>query len=131
MTSWKVHAKTFCRDLRLCDDSVGGEYWGANNADAQKLISVADYFVDNQQLLDRMGQGMLIAFMCASVSNILAQRPFTKQEAEATARVLSAARSDPELASYVWYFFDDEDASDPFTYWLALTFPGWHPKHWP
>jgi hypothetical protein len=131
MGSWASHARAFCCDLGLCDDSVGGEYWGANNADPSKLSAAIDYFFSKGDSLDTMGKGMLIAFACASACRILLQRSLTEQESISLHSILAVARSDVELASYVWYFVDDDDSTEVFTAWLLFAFPGWHPRHWP
>jgi hypothetical protein len=117
--------------MRLCDSSVGGEYWGANNADPRKLSTVAEYLAVNHTSLDCMGKGMLIAFACASASQLLTHRALTTQETRCLQSILIMAVYDIELASYVWYFVDDADLSDPFTAWLNNVFPGWKPRHWP
>jgi hypothetical protein len=129
--TWRSHASAFCRDLDLCDASIGGEYWGANNADPSRIEPVAAYYLKKHDTLDLMGKGMLIAFLCASASKALVQRELADEESVALASALATAKASPELSSYVWYFIDEDDASDPFTAWLATTFDAWQPKRWP
>jgi len=129
--NWQSHATAFCRDLGLCEASIGGEYWGANNADPSRIEPVAAYYLEKRHTLDDMGKGMLIAFLCASASNALWQRELAHEEATAIASVLAAVKASSQLSGYVWYFIDEDDATDPFTTWLRTTFPGWQPKSWP
>jgi len=129
--SWMTHANAFCRDLGLCDMTIGGEYWGANNADPAKLTEVSAYLADHRHALDTMGKGMLIAFVAASASVLLWKRTLTAEEENAVISAMDTARESQELGSYVWYFVDEPGSDDPFTAWLAMKFPGWHPQHWP
>lgn len=129
--SWQTHAATFCKELNLCDGTVGGEYWGANNADPRLIVQVGDHIKAKHGTLDDMGAGMLVAFMAASARIVLCERSFTTEEECAMLATIRVVCDRPKLDSYVAYFIDENDPQDPLMLWITTRLAPWRPRPWP
>lgn len=128
---WTWYAALYCRDLGLCDESEGGEGWGANNQDPGRVGDLASYYLKHAAH-SRVGREMLLCCMYDSARTKMSAGEGALSSVEE--RVLREATQcamadlyDRDVVGWYWEEVADPHGECVVSLWIKRNFPDWEP----
>lgn len=126
---WTWYAALYCRELGLCNDTQGGEGWGANNQNPARVADLATYYLRHSEH-SRVGKEMILCCMYDSARTALAIGPLSASQdqvlRDATRRAMADVY-DRDVVSWYWERVADPQGECHLSLWIKHAFPDWEP----